>query len=388
MGRARYCPCEAACNRAKLDSAVSIHAVERFLGDLALRERWSFPAPRAATQKRVLVIGGGPSGLSAAYHLALAGHEVTLREAAPSLGGMMRYGIPRYRLSRDVLDAEIARIVDLGVRVETGTRVFDAAAAQLEGHFDACFAAIGAHLANRIEIPRQDARRILDALPVLREVEEWHERPKIGRRVAVYGGGSTALDAARSARRHGAEEALIVYRRTRAHMPAHELEMREAREEGIQVRWLRGVKRSEPGHIVVERMDIDEHGRAVPTGELESIEADALVLAIGQHVDLSVVERSAGVRIVDRVVQVDNQMMTGHPGLFAGGDMVAGERTIAVAVGHGERAARSIDAWLAASRFALPPEPPLAHFGSLTTWCCGEPERSIRPGWTRSAKPY
>ena len=120
MGRACYHPCETACNRGKLDSAVSIHAVERFLGDLAIREHWRLPDPGKPTGKRVLVIGGGPSGLSAAYQLALAGHAVTLREAAPALGGMMRYGIPRYRLPRDVLDAEVARIVEMGIRVETG----------------------------------------------------------------------------------------------------------------------------------------------------------------------------------------------------------------------------------------------------------------------------
>lgn len=187
MGRACYHPCETACNRAKLDAAVSIHAVERFVGDLGIREGWSLPEPSRPTGTRVLVIGGGPSGLSAAYHLALAGHAVTLREAAPALGGMMRYGIPRYRLPRDVLDAEVARILRMGLVVETGVRVDDAARAKADGGFDACFAAVGAHLANRVEIPATDATRILDATALLYGMEG-DEAPRIGRRVAVYGG--------------------------------------------------------------------------------------------------------------------------------------------------------------------------------------------------------
>jgi NADPH-dependent glutamate synthase beta subunit-like oxidoreductase len=377
MGRACYHPCETACNRAKLDAAVSIHAVERFLGDLAIQEGWPLAEPGPPTGKRVLVIGGGPSGLSAAYQLALRGHAVTLREAAESLGGMMRYGIPRYRLPRDVLDAEVARIRRLGIAVETGRHVDDAARAMKEGAFDACFAAIGAHLANRVDIPAPDATRILDAVALLHGMEEGAVRPLVGRRVAVYGGGNTALDAARTVKRLGAEEAFIVYRRTRAHMPAHDFEVREARDEGVQMRWLRTVQRMEAGHIVVERMEVDEKGVAHPTGELETLDADTLVLAIGQNVDLSVVEHAPGVRVVDRVVEVDAHMMTGHPGLFAGGDMVPSERTIAVAVGHGAKAARHIDAWLRGARHEETPAPPVAEFASLNPWYYTEAEKAV-----------
>jgi NADPH-dependent glutamate synthase beta subunit-like oxidoreductase len=379
MGRACYHPCETACNRAKVDAAVSIHAVERFVGDLAIREKWSLPAPaRGPTGKRVLVIGGGPSGLAAAYHLARLGHDVTLREAAPKLGGMMRYGIPPYRLPREVLDAEVARIVELGVRVETSARIEDAGRAKDEGGFDACFAAIGAHLANRVEIPSSDASRIVDALGLLGAAETG-ERPRIGRRVLVYGGGNTAIDAARTVKRLGAEEACIVYRRTQAQMPAHPFELREAQEEGIHIRWLRTIQRLEPGRAIVEQMEIGPDGKAHPTGRLEALDADTVVLAIGQDVDLAVVERASGVRVIDRVVQVDERMMTGHEGLFAGGDMVPCERTIAVAVGHGERAAQSIDSWLTWATAPARVEPPLADFASLNPWYYGDADAAVQP---------
>ena len=230
-GRVCYHPCETDCNRAKLDSAVSIHAVERFLGDLALERGWPFDPPPARSGKRVLVIGAGPSGLSAAYHLARLGHEVEIRDAGPEPGGMMRYGIPAYRMPRDVLSGEVERIAALGVRMTGDHRVEDLEAERREGGFDAVFVAVGAHLSKRVDIPARDAGPIVDAVSFLRGVASG-ERPVIGRRVAVYGGGNTAMDAARVARRLGAEETLIVYRRTREQMPAHEEEARGRRARG------------------------------------------------------------------------------------------------------------------------------------------------------------
>ena len=219
-GRVCYHPCESVCNRASLDSAVSIHAVERFLGDLALEQGWSFDRPGVRSGKRVLVIGAGPSGLSAAYHLARLGHEVEIRDSGDRPGGMMRYGIPAYRMPRDVLDGELDRITAMGVRITCGHLVADLDAERRDGGFDAAFVAVGAHLSKRVDIPAKDAGRIVDAVSFLRSVASG-DRPVIGRRVAVYGGGNTAMDAARVARRLGANDALIVYRRTRAQMPAH-----------------------------------------------------------------------------------------------------------------------------------------------------------------------
>src|SRR5215472_3793124 len=169
-GRVCYHPCESACNRALLDSAVSIHSVERFLGDLALDREWLFDRPPASTGKRVLIIGAGPSGLSAAYHLARLGHEVEIRDAGEQPGGMMRYGIPAYRLPRDVLAGELARIEALGVRMTCGHRVTDLAAEQATGRFDAVFVAVGAHLSKHVDIPARDASKIIDAVPFLRDV--------------------------------------------------------------------------------------------------------------------------------------------------------------------------------------------------------------------------
>ena len=227
MGRVCYHPCEDSCNRGKLDEAVNIHAVERFLGDEARQQGWKFTMAATPSGKRVLVVGAGPSGLSCAYHLARLGHQVTIHEAGPMAGGMMRFGIPKYRLPRDVLDAEVQRILDLGITLRLNTRVDDIVKAMKDGGFDAAFLAVGAHIAKRTEIPAVAASRILDAVSVLRGMETG-EPPKLGRRVVIYGGGNTALDVARTVQRLGASEALIVYRRTREQMPAHDFELQEA----------------------------------------------------------------------------------------------------------------------------------------------------------------
>ena len=256
-GRVCYHPCETVCNRAHLDSSVSIHSVERFLGDLASERGWTFEPPPTRTGKRVLVIGAGPSGLSAAYHLACLGHEVEIRDAGALPGGMMRYGIPSYRLPRDVLDVELNRIAAMGVRLTSDHRVDDLAAERDEGGFDAVFVAVGAHLAKRVDIPARDAGTMVDAVSFLRNVASG-ERPAIGRHVAVYGGGNTAMDAARVARRLGAEDAVIVYRRTREQMPAHQEEAEDAEREGVRINWLRTINAFDGPELRVEVMELDD----------------------------------------------------------------------------------------------------------------------------------
>jgi NADPH-dependent glutamate synthase beta subunit-like oxidoreductase len=378
MGRVCYHPCETSCNRGQLDESVGINAVERFLGDEALRRGWRFEQPVAATGKRVLVVGAGPSGLSAAYHLARLGHAVTIREAGPVAGGMLRFGIPKYRLPRAVLDAEIQRILDLGIRLELNARVADVLAAQREGAFDAVFLAVGAHIAKRAYIPAGSAAKMLDAVSVLRGMEG-EEQPLLGRRVVVYGGGNTALDVARTAKRLGATESIIVYRRTRERMPAHESELEEALQEGVLVKWLSTIKQAGESSITVEKMELDAHGNPQPTGSFETLAADSVVLALGQDVDLSLLDGVPGLELRDGVVQVDDGMMTGHPGLFAGGDMVPGERTVTVGIGHGKLAARHIDAWLRGERWQHPVSHELASFDKLNTWYYTDAPKSKQP---------
>ena len=376
MGRVCYHPCETACNRVALDAAVGINSIERFLGDEALRRGWVFDKPSDKTGKRILVVGAGPSGVSAAYHLARAGHDVVVRDAGQYAGGMMRFGIPKYRLPRDVLDAEIRRILNLGVELQLNSKVTDLREA-MKG-FDAAFLAVGAHIGKRAYIPAGTSARVLDAVSVLRSMEG-AQKPKLGRRVVVYGGGNTALDVARTAKRLGAEEAIIVYRRTRDKMPAHESELEEALQEGVLVKWLSTITQAAEGSITVEKMKLDEKGFPQPTGEFETLEADAVVLALGQDVDLSLLKDVPGLVVENGVVEVGANMMTGHPGLFAGGDMVPAERTVTVAVGHGKKAARHIDAWLRGTAYAKAPAHEAATFNRLNPWYYSDAPKTVRP---------
>jgi NADPH-dependent glutamate synthase beta subunit-like oxidoreductase len=378
MGRVCYHPCETACNRTHLDEAVGINAVERFLGDEALEHGWTVTVDAPDTGKHVLVVGAGPSGLSAAYHLRRLGHAVTIYDAGPAAGGMMRFGIPRYRLPRDVLDAEIQRIVDLGVDIHLNRTVTNIEDEMRDGGFDAAFLAVGAHIGKRAYIPAGSAAKVLDAVSVLRSMEG-SDTPLLGRRVAVYGGGNTAMDVARTARRLGAEEAVVVYRRTRDRMPAHDFEVEEALEEGVLVKWLSTIKHADAGRLLIEKMELDETGFPQPTGELEELEADSLVLALGQETDLSLLDGIEGIEISDGVVQVDARMMTGRPGIFAGGDMVPAERTVTVGIGHGKLAARCVDSWLRGEPWTHPARPDLVAFDELNPWYYSDAPRTVRP---------
>ncbi len=378
MGRVCYHTCETACNRGQLDASVGINSVERFLGDNALEKGWDFDLPKAETGKRILVIGSGPAGLSAAYHLRRMGHAVRVVEAAAQAGGMMRYGIPKYRLPREVLDAEIRRIERMGVEIECGHEVTDLAEEMKQGGYDAVFLGVGAHLARRTYIPAGDAGRVMDAVSVLRDLAE-DEKPMLGRRVVVYGGGNTAMDVARTVRRMGAEP-LVVYRRTQERAPAHPSEISEAMEEGVTMKWLSTVKEAGEGEIKIEKMVLDENGKPQSTGEFESIAADSLVLALGQHTDLSLLTKMQGLRIENDEVVVDPAtMMSDVAGVFAGGDMVAGDKNVTVAVGHGKRAARAINAYLKGEVYAEPAKAPLATYDRLNTWYYADAPKTVRP---------
>ncbi|MCP4753167.1 MAG: NAD(P)-binding protein [Proteobacteria bacterium] len=368
-GRVCYHPCEDACNREFVDNSVSIHAVERFLGDIALMEGWKAKYDPEPGGKRVLVVGGGPSGLSAAYHLTRLGHEVEIHEAGHILGGMMHFGIPAYRLPRNELESEIKRIEDMGVKVVLNHRVEDVLTEKETGNFDAVFIAVGAHIGKKVEIPKHgETGKVLDAVDFLHDVE-MDEVPPLGKRVAVYGGGNTAMDAARTAKRMGVEEVYIVYRRTREQMPAHDFEADEAMAEGVVIKWLRTIKEIDRSTVMLEVMALDDEGKPQPTAEFEDLEIDSVIMAIGQDTDTSFLQTIPDIESkFDGTVVVSPEMMTGHAGIFAGGDMVPSQRTVTVAVGHGKRAAWFIDGYLRGRPYKKPPKTPVVGYERLHVW--------------------
>ena len=378
MGRVCFHPCETACNRVQVDEAVGINAVERFLGDLALEKGWALPEPGPDTGKRILVIGAGPAGLSATYHLRRLGHHVRLVDSASHLGGMMRYGIPAYRLPRATLDGEIARIIAMGVEIQLEHVVHDVDQERRDGMFDAVFLAVGAQLGKRVDIPAGDSSRVIDAVSYLHHVAE-DDPPLLGRRVVVYGGGDTAFDAARTAHRLGATAAVIVYRRNREHMGANGEEIEQALGEGVTVRWLSTVNKFDGDRIVLEKMKLNDEGFPEPTGEFEELDADSLVLALGQDTDLSLLEHAGDVTVRDGAVEVLDSMMASPSGIFAGGDAVPAQRTATVAVGHGKRAAHGIDNFVMGRSTEANVRHELASFERLNTWYYADAPRTQRP---------
>ena len=280
----------------------------------------------------MLVVGAGPSGMSAAYQLRRQGHAVTVMDAGPRVGGMMRFGIPKYRLPRDVLDAEMQRIVEMGVTVKLDAKVDDVARTMKEGGYDAAFLAVGAHIAKRAFIPAKDSARILDAVAVLRSMEG-EEQPMLGRRVVVYGGGNTAIDVARTAKRLGATEAVIVYRRTRERMPALDFEVEEALEEGVLVKWLSTIKQAGDGDADDREDGARRKGQPAADRRASRRCRPTRWCSRSARTSTSLCSTACPAwSCEDGVVQVDPAtMMTGHAGLFAGGDMVPADRNVTVA---------------------------------------------------------
>jgi len=341
-------PCEAKCGRAQYEGPVAIRMLKRVAAELGS----NVPAPAALkhTGKKVAVIGSGPCGLTAAYYLALLGHEATVFEARHRSGGMLRYGIPAYRLPDEVVDADIRLIEQCGVNIQTGRRVASAEALLDQG-YDAVFIASGAWRAARMGIPGEDGPPVIEGIAFLEAVNAGIA-PAIGAKVVVVGGGDTAIDAARVSRRLGAE-VVQVYRRTRAEMPASAEEVDAAIEEGVQMEFLAAPLGIDQGTITCIRMALgaaDASGRARPEpvpGSEFSIAANTVIMAIGQQVE---VPAQAVAREQNGVVRADpDSLATSVNRIFAGGDAVTGPASIIAAIAQGRVAGAAIDRFLGGS---------------------------------------
>ena len=362
-GRICHHPCESACNRGGFDEALAICKLERFIGDEALEQGWSYALPERQRSERIAVVGGGPSGLSAAFQLRRHGYRVTVVEAQAELGGLMRYGIPPYRLARDVLDGEIDRILALGIDVRCGQALAGAEDfARLRAEHDAVYLALGAQRPKRL--PQLDYQRhwVLDGADYLARCS-LGRAPPMGRYVVVIGGGSAALDAARSARRAG-HEVTILALEAEEHMPAQPEEVIEAREEGITLlnsTMLRGGSETDDGacvHLDCVRVQFErgtQRGQFKVTpiaGSEFALMADVIISSIGQDPELA---PFAALEVRDALLKIDSFGATSATGVWAGGDLASMARFVTEAIGMGERAALAID-----RRFAGNDAPPAA----------------------------
>jgi formate dehydrogenase major subunit len=359
----RICPhkCEDACRRNLVDKPVAICSSKRFAGDQdQLSEHKYRPVPAPKTGHRVAIVGGGPAGLSAGYYLALEGHDVKIFEALPKPGGMLRYGIPDYRLPQDVLDDEIANITDLGVVIETNRALgkdFTTEDLFKQG-YGAVLLSIGAHQSTKMSIEGEDLPGVIAGISMLRAAASG-EKVEIGRRVAVVGGGNTAIDAARTAVRLGATEVTIVYRRSRDEMPASNWEIEEAEEEGVKLQFLAAPIRvvEQAGKVAgleCIRMALgapDSSGRRRPEPVPDSefvIQLETVIAAIGQRTDNAPLRAESDLRTErNGAIAVDSAtFMTELRGVFGGGDCITGPVTAVEGIASGRKAALSIDCYL------------------------------------------
>jgi NADPH-dependent glutamate synthase beta subunit-like oxidoreductase len=352
-GRVCFHPCEGSCNRKEFDEATSINALERFIGDQAFQSGKRFPSPKEKKKEKVAIIGSGPAGLSCAYHLASLGYGVTLFEAQPKLGGVLRYGIPSYRLPKEILDQEIDNILSLGVEAKTGAPVGTEVKWEELRKFDAIFVAAGAWKSLPLKIPGEDAAGVMSGLEFLQKVNSGRA-VDLGQRVAIIGGGNTAMDAARSALRLGVKP-LVIYRRTREEMPAWEEEVAETGEENIEFIFLSSPVKILTGDGKVEGIECRKNilgppgkdGRREPRpieGSNFTLPVDGVISAIGETPDFSFLPDE--LRKSAASLPVDGTGATVLKGVFAGGDIIAQPRTVSYAIGSGKKAAMAIDATL------------------------------------------
>ena len=351
-GRVCFHPCEAKCNRGKYDEPIAIHALERFVADLASNLNEKMKSVTGAGKGKIAIIGSGPAGLGCAYHLARLQYDVTVFESSSSTGGMLRMGIPSYRLPRDVLDQEISRIVALGVEIRTGIALGENLSLDGLRDYQAIFIASGAHRSRSLHIPGEKGKDVLSGLGLLKKIN-LAKKGKLGNRIAIIGGGNTAIDVARSVIRMG-KKATILYRRSKEEMPAFEDEIVEAIEEGVKIRYLvnpmRIQQRDSLKRLECLRMELgekDETGRRRPIPVPNSnffIEADSVIIAAGEEIEVSFLPK--GVERKEGIVLTRRDGSTGIKGIFAGGDLTSNQRTVAHAIGSGKKAALAMDCYL------------------------------------------
>jgi NADPH-dependent glutamate synthase beta subunit-like oxidoreductase len=367
MGRVCVKPCESGCNRTHIDTTVNIHAIERYIGDEAIKQHWPIRYSVNATGKKVLVVGAGPGGLSAAYHLARMGNTVEIFEAGDHPGGLLWTGVPDYRLPKEILDAEVDRILKMGVKIRLNYKVTDILTEKEAGGFDAVYLSIGAQLIRKENFQHDDSVYIADAFSFFKEIKI-NTSPYISKKVVVYGGGKLALYLARIIKRFGSE-VTVYFPGDKKMMPAYDYETEDALAEGVDVQLFKSIKSIEKNKITLEKVKV-EKGKAVGTNELEIINADVLIMANRQETDSAFLRSVTGIVINDDgTIGINAERMTGHEGIFAGGDMLPGEnRSSTIAIGQGKKAARYIDNFLKRQQFIKPEKHPTAGYRKLHMW--------------------
>jgi formate dehydrogenase beta subunit len=367
MGRVCVKPCETGCNRNHIDTTVNIHAVERYIGDEAIKQKWPVQFGLISTGKKVLVVGAGPSGLSAAYHLTRMGHEVDVFEASGHAGGLLWTGVPEYRLPKEILEFEVERIFRTGVKIRLNYKVQDILREKETGKFDAVYLAIGAQLIHQEEFVHDDSVFITDAFSFFNQVKS-NSSPYIRKKVVIYGGGKLAMYLARMIKRFDSE-ALVYFPGDKKLMPAYDYETEDALAEGVEVQLLRSIRTIKKNTITLEKMKV-EKGKATGANEFETVNADVLIIANRQETDSAFLGSVQDIGInADGTVSIDTQRMTGWDGIFAGGDMLPGEnRSSTIAIGQGKKAARYIDNYLKKQTFIKPDKHPTAGYRKLHMW--------------------